>query len=176
MGATCADSVLLTTSDIAGRSGALRSFYRGSLARLQEQSGPICLVAVGPTAPEEDSPIYVHYDYSGRVHAYGKGIEPSVRSFASARVLNGEFRDAYLKHWEPSLTDTQTMTKVLTSLPGSIVAVEVDAIFDVDEIQSLKRARALKAVDRLGHAARQDRWVRPDQLPEVGNRGRGEDA
>lgn len=146
--AATTELIALTTCDLAASAGSLTTFFHGAIP-LTDHTGPRCVIATSPLDHADPAPIYVH-TRDDEVVEYGKSAPRSELSFAGARIMNSAFASLLLNVPERFATDTQMMTSVMRQHPGTIRAIKVDDLFDVDNAQALLRAKALTSGDPSG--------------------------
>lgn len=147
-----AGTVILSTCDIFGHPDSLRRFIEAAIHAMDTglanfgEDLPRCVIAVSAIDPNDVSPIYVDHDSHGTVNKYGKFIPKTSSAFGSIRIINERFRKLMLGQTEK--TDTEMMAALLQKYPGSILAIHVDGIFDVDDASSLQRATTIASSSR----------------------------
>ncbi|HMN40408.1 MAG TPA: NTP transferase domain-containing protein [Phycisphaerales bacterium] len=145
LAASASTLIALTTCDLAADTGSLTSFFDAALP-LVLTNQPRCVVAVSPLDEGDAAPIYVH-THGNHVVDYGKRAPWSRQSFAGARLMNSSFARAMLEIPNPIGTDTEMMSALVHADRCAVLAISVPDLFDVDNLDSLKRATALTRED-----------------------------
>lgn len=141
------DFIALSTCDLVAPRGNLTSFT--TLAHsLVTTDLARCVVATSAIDESDPVPIYVHATNSV-VTEYGKLASSSQRSFAGARLMNAAFANTLLQLDDELSTDTAMMGSIVAEHPGSVLHLDVDGLFDVDDHRALARAAALTREDRV---------------------------
>jgi len=145
LAASASKLIALTTCDLAARTGSLTSFFNAALPLVLVDQ-PRCVVAVSPLDEGDPAPIYVH-THGNHVVDYGKLAPWSRQSFAGARLMNSSFALAILGFPNQVGTDTEMMSALVHADRSAVHAISVPDLFDVDNLDSLKRAAALTTGD-----------------------------
>lgn len=146
-----AGDIALTTCDLIATPGAIARFVGEARTLLHVQVTPMakCIIAVSKRDPLDPLPIFVHTDGS-IVLEYGKRIRQSDWVFSGARVMNEEFASWICGVPDEDLSDTQLMAAAVKEMPGAVLSLRVESLFDVDDSRSLLLAEKLTKGDQVG--------------------------
>jgi len=139
--------VALSTCDLAAGTGSLTTFFKNAVGQVSIDE-PRCVVAVSPLDETDPAPIFVHTSGSAVID-YGKRAPQSSLSFAGARLMNSAFASILMNSSQDLITDTEMMTSLVHEFPGTVRAMAVQDLFDVDNPLALERAAVLTREDPL---------------------------
>ena len=125
-------AAVISSCDLVCSLPAVRALVNGS----SEHPAWLATFGVTPIANDQ-SPIWVHSDSSGRITNYGKGVDPSNHAFASIRFATLGFLELMLSTSKQLARDVDTDTKLMRHLivnervPAG--AVDIGHALDVDD-------------------------------------------
>ena len=131
---------VLSTVDTVGPPDMTANLLR--FARMQGAS--VQCVVVTSRLIEDDNPVWVISDAQNYVRRFGKGSPVGSRVFGNVRWFSAEAsrRVPTIEVPESEFRDSVIMTELIERWPDSVVAFEVDPVFDIDDPTTLEAAES----------------------------------